>query len=240
MTIASALRLSAVALAVAGVIEPSWTVSRSAPVPVDVRPAQDGSNATSLAAVQRVRERLAGSLGDRVSLDAHAEPAAVVIVGRSISPSDLPADRVSVSTVALTDPATSVRIVAAPNPPAVPVGWTTSVTATVEARGMRGTTSRIALEQAGADIVGLDHRWTSDVERFDARYRPASEGCWRAALPPRRVNGRGSPTSEPSWAAAFCDSEGGSCSTCRRSTPGGRSCRHAPSFDALSRFAVSD
>jgi hypothetical protein len=216
MTIASALRVSAVALVVAGVIEPSWTVSRSAPVPVEVRPAQEGSNAMSLAAVQRVRERLAGSLGDHVSLDAHAEPAAVVIVGRSISASELPADRVSVSTVALTDPATSVRIVAVPNPPAVPVGWTTPVTATIEARGMRGTTSRIALEQAGAEIVGLDHRWTSDVERFDARlpYTPASEGpslvTLRAASARAdlRVTGTGRLKilvyePRPSWAAAF-------------------------------------
>jgi hypothetical protein len=217
VTASGVLRAAAVTMIVAGVIDPAWTVIGSAPVPIEVRAARNPAAPETLAAVQRVRGRLAAALGERVSTDATTTPAAVVVVGRSISPRQLPNDAGVVSSVATAEPPTGVRIVAATSPPPVPVGWTATIAATVEARGLEGTTSRISLEQGGAEIVGVDHRWTAGVERFEARlpYTPVVEGSslltMRAdsARVDLRIAGSGRRLKvlmhelRPSWAVAF-------------------------------------
>jgi hypothetical protein len=220
ITVSGVFRAAAVTMIVAGVIDPAWTVTGSAPVPVEVRAARNPAGPEALAAVQRVRGRLAAAFGERVSTDVTTKPAAIVIVGRSISLRQLPRrnnDVGVVSSVAPADPPSSVRIVSAASPPPVPVGWTATIAATVEARGLEGTTSRISLEQSGAEIVGVDHRWTADVERFEARlpYTPVVEGSSLLTMRADstrvdlRIAGSGRRLKvlmhelRPSWAVAF-------------------------------------
>ena len=157
MTSTTLLRSAAIATGLVGLIDPSWTARRPAPVPVEVkapaelqRPAGD------------VRRTLENLLGDRITFDSGAEPAAVVLVGRMGSVSSIDRDGVSISTVSLASPAPNVRVVAAEDPDPVRVGWTATVTGVVEGTGMAGKTSRIVLEQRGVEIAHVEHQWKAE------------------------------------------------------------------------------
>ncbi len=126
-----------------------------------------------------VRRRLARSLGDAVTFDSEAEPAAVVVVGGMPPPSALSRAGVPVSTVSIARPAApNVRIVAADEPDPGRVGWSASFHGVIEASGLAGQSSRIVLEERGTELAHVEHRWTSDTERFDAtlRYTPPASG----------------------------------------------------------------
>jgi hypothetical protein len=221
MTVAIALRTTAVALVVAGVVDPSWRVRRQTPVPVDLLVNREGQTSADV-----IRQRLTRDLDQHVEFNGAAAPKAVVVVGASVSADALPAEDVPVSTVAIERPTPAVTILAASDPGRVPVGLTTTLRATLRARGLKGTTSRIALEQDGVELTAVDHPWTADDERFDARlpYSPAVEGSsrvtWRVHSkdarpdhPPAtadvRVAGTGqrlkvlSHEPRPSWAVTF-------------------------------------
>ena len=112
-----------------------------------------------------VRKRLLDELASDVSIDSSADPAAVILVG-GVGPMRTVPDGVPVSTVALSEtPVPDLRIVAAPDPSPVPVGWAATFTATVEGRGLAGKTSRLVLEDRGAELVHVDMKWSSDEER---------------------------------------------------------------------------
>ncbi len=74
MTITAVLRSAAIATALVGLVDPSWTIRRSAPVAVELI-------SPVTAAGDEVRHRLARSLGDAVTFDSEAEPTALVVVG---------------------------------------------------------------------------------------------------------------------------------------------------------------
>ena len=173
MTATTLLRGAAVATGLVGLIDPSWTSRRPAPVPVEVVAPKDLQRAAG-----DVRRILENRLGDRIAIDSDVEPAAVVIVGRTGSMTSLDRDGVSISTVSLGSPAPNVRVIAAEDPDPVRVGWTATVGAVVEGVGMAGKTSRIVLEQRGVEIAHTEHRWKENVERFDGRfhYTPPSSG----------------------------------------------------------------
>lgn len=174
------LRSAALTTAVFGLLDPSWTERRGAPVPVDFRAAPDLSTTTD-----EVRQRLESSLSGDVTFDSHADPMAVVLVGVTRSVAKFLRDEVPVSTVSFADPpAPNVRIVSADEPDAVRAGWAATFNAVVEARGLAGQTSRIVLEARGAELAHLEHRWTRDSERLDAalRYTPPAIGTSRVTL----------------------------------------------------------
>ena len=170
-------RFAAIALIVAGAVDPSWTVRREAPVPVDLRSASEA-----------VRKRLSDALGDRVAFDSTSPPREIVLAAAATSARLLPVEDIEdvpVSTIALTSPhASRIRIIHTNEPAPVPVGWSTTIKATIEAAGVRGATSRVVLEQAGAEIAAVDHVWTRDEERFEAAfpYTPALEGSTRLTV----------------------------------------------------------
>ena len=91
----------------------------------------------------------------------------------------VPRDDVPISTVSLPPPpAPNARIVTAEDPEAVRVGWTATFKAVVEGRGLADRTSRIVLEERGAEIASLEHKWSGESERFEAvlRYTPPASG----------------------------------------------------------------
>jgi hypothetical protein len=189
MTITAILRGVAVTLAVLGVIDPSFTSRRLTPVPVEIRDAAVTSHRLTPVSgngmVGEVRQRLERTLGDRVTFNSAADPAALVLVGSLVTASALPIENIPISTVAPpSSSAPSVRILSATSPAPVPLGWTATFAATIEAAGLRGTTSRIVLRQGEAELAHVEHAWTSDRERFDARlaYAPPIEGSSRVTL----------------------------------------------------------
>ena len=179
MTSTTLLRSAAVATGLVGLIDPSWTARRPAPVPVEVKAPADLQRAAG-----DVRRSLENQLGDRITFDSDAQPAAVVLVGRTGSMTSLDRDGVSISTVSLGSPAPNVRVIAAEDPDPVRVGWTATVGAVVEGVGMAGKASRIVLEQRGVEIAREEHRWKENAERFDARlhYTPPSSGTSTVTL----------------------------------------------------------
>jgi hypothetical protein len=181
MTITVHLRVVALTLAVVGLLDPSWAVRRKTPVSVDIQ-AASASERTRL--VGDVEQRLERSLEDRVAFNAASDPAALVLVGSRVGPRALPNGNIPIATVAPASSSPSVRIVSARSPAPVPLGWTATFEATIEATGRRGTTSRIVWQQGETELAHVEHAWTSDRERFDARlaYVPPVEGSARVRL----------------------------------------------------------
>lgn len=172
MTITAVMRSAAIATAVVGFIDPSWNARRRAPVAVEVIApvTTDGDD---------LRHRLARSLGEEVTFDSEAEPAAVVVVGGDTPRSALSRTGVPVSTVSIARPAPpNVRVVAASEPDPGRVGWSARFHGVIEANGLAGKSSRIVLEEHGTELAHVEHRWTRDSERFDAalRYTPPASG----------------------------------------------------------------
>jgi hypothetical protein len=221
MTVAGALRTLAVVLVVAGVVDPSWTVRQRTPAPVNLLVNRDQQ-----ASADAIRRQLSRDLDQRVEFNGAAAPKAVVVVGTSVSAAALPADDVPVSTVAVQRPTPAVTIVAASGSARVPVGLTTTLNATLRGTGLKGASSRIALERDGVELTAVDHAWTAADERFDVRlpFSPAVEGSskirWRirskdtaAAHAPVAADVRVAGTGQrlkvlaheprPSWAVTF-------------------------------------
>ena len=174
MTVTGWLRGAAIATALVGVVDPSWTARRQAPVSVDVRAAT-----RSVAEADDVRRRLTASLSGEVTLDSDAEPVAVVVVGDAGPMKSMPRGARTISTVAIAPPPVpNVRVVAADDPDPVRVGWAATFHAVIEARGLSGKTSRVVLEERGAELAHVEHQWSRDSERFDAslRYTPPANG----------------------------------------------------------------
>lgn len=221
MTITAVLRGVALTLAVVGVIDPSFTIHRLTPVPVEIRDTPVTIHRLTPDAAGRtadVRQRLERTLGDRVTFNSAAEPAALVLVGADVGTRELPDKNIPIATVAPASAGGNVRIVSATSPAPVPVGWTATFAATIEASGLRGTTSRIVLQQGDAELAQVQHAWTADNEQFEARlsYVPPAEGTSRVTL---RVDQRAAVDlravaigrrlralihePRPSWATAF-------------------------------------
>ena len=214
------LRLLAVTMAIAGVIDPSWATSRQAPVVVAMHGPATASGTMAAAAIQ---ERLSRALAGRVSFAADVEPSARIIVGDA----DVPGDSdVPTSVVTLGASARYVRIVDARSPAPVPVGWLSTVEVSIEAEGMAGTSSSVVLEHDGLELARREHRWSQSPERatISLPFTPPSAGASRVVA---RVLRDGRAPSEdaggadltvtasarrlriltheprPSWAAAF-------------------------------------
>ncbi|MET0216166.1 MAG: hypothetical protein ABW292_24370 [Vicinamibacterales bacterium] len=179
MTSTTLLRSAAVATGLVGLMDPSWTARRAAPVRVEVKAPADLQRAAG-----DVRRNLASQLGNRITFDSDAQPAAVVLVGRTESMRSFDRDGVSISTVSLGSPRPNVRVIATEDPDPVRVGWTATVAAVVEGIGMAGKASRIVLEQRGVEVAHEEHQWKENAERFDARlhYAPPSSGTSTVTL----------------------------------------------------------
>lgn len=189
MTWTTSLRAIVMAMALTGLVDPSWSANRDVPVPVDLHVSEDPASAR---AADAVAQRLRLALEDEVAFNSDREPAAVVLVGKTAFSLSTEQNGAPVSTVALTSRAEpNVRIVSVTRPRPVPPGWKALITATVEARGLAGKTSVIVLEQEGAELARAEHKWASDVERSDITlaYAPPVAGSWRVRVRVPTVEG---------------------------------------------------
>lgn len=162
------LRALALAIAVAGFVDPAVPVQRPSPIDVQVR--SDGSPAAGL-----VRDRLAAELPPHVRLGSMPGSAAVVVIGDRIAPDDL-ATQVPISIVLPGGPP-NVRVEAAGRPPVLVAGQSVSLAATVRGAGVAGRRTTAVLAQAGVELGRVDHDWTGDgpVE-IDMPYVPPAAG----------------------------------------------------------------
>lgn len=155
------LRLIAIAIAIVAAVDPALARWIRVPLPVEVLmpPASDPSFERAV----EVRRQIAATLGDRIDLDGHEEPQALLALGRAVLP-------VSVSTpvFALTlaqAPAVVIQKVSAAA--AIP-GQSSPVMATLQGAGLAGRTTTIALLRDGTQIQAIEHQWKSESETFDA------------------------------------------------------------------------
>lgn len=185
-----ALRIAAVGVAVAGLIDPAVTVRRKAPLAIDVY----HSSAPEAAAL---RDRLMADLGPDAIGGSGRAPASIVLIG--VIPGDLTVPRgVAVSTMSLTSGDRHVRIVDVSQPQEVLPGQVAVVTAVLQGVNAAGTTSAISLEQDGVPVARVEHRWPAASGTFETqlRYAPPAAGVHRLRLVAREAAGAGAGTDD--------------------------------------------
>ena len=156
MNVQVLLRTAAVAMALVGAIDPSWTVQREMPRPIDVHVTRNTSAAPVVAQLARL-------LGTEATFDGLAPAVARVAIGDAIR---TPAGPIPTSFVSLdAGSSPNVRVVSISDPQLGLVGWRTRVSAVVEGRGVAGSTSSIVLEQGGVEMARVPHAWTKGDEQ---------------------------------------------------------------------------
>jgi hypothetical protein len=191
MNVTALLRTAAFATALAGVIDPTWTTRQRAPLAVEIKSSPDAATTAD-----DVRRRLMRSLEGEATFDSDAGPAAIVLVGGLAPPSSLAGGGLPISTVSIPRPSgPNVWVVSADGPDPVRVGWSATVRGVIEARGFAGRTSRIVLEERGAELVHVEHQWTRDLERFDVALRYTPPGAATSTVTLRAVPLDGEATS---------------------------------------------
>jgi hypothetical protein len=175
------LRSVAIAVAVAALIDPAMTATRRVPVAIDVR--TDGSGAADA-----LRSRLIAGLGPDVDAAGTKSPEAIVVVGdRAAVPGA--ADGVPVFFVA-DAPGPNVRILSAGDPQPLIPGQSVAVNVEIEAVGVAGKTSTIALEQAGVELGRVEQRWADGARvRVSIPYVPPSAGLQTVRVIARPIDG---------------------------------------------------
>jgi hypothetical protein len=179
----SALRLAAIVIALAGVIDPAFTLSRPQPLPIDVR--LPASNSPRHAEAAAVRARLFEAVGPGVTPANGAAPGAVILVGGATA-DDVPLD-VPVSAIRLVASRPDVRVVRVDTPRTLLAGQSAVVVAHLEGRGVRGRTTTIALEHEGVAFAEVTHTWSEDEGRAAVRVEFAPP---RAGVFPLRLTAR--------------------------------------------------
>jgi len=168
MTVAGILRGAAVGIAITAFADPACTRQVEVPLAILVRSGSGGAPDQALA--DRIRQRLASALPDRVDVDSPEVPDAIVVTGDIADVETLPAD-IPVSIVTQADgSAPNVRVAGLSSAPVIIAGWTVTILATVTASRAADETSVIVLEHNGIELDRVEHRWTADSEEFEARF----------------------------------------------------------------------
>lgn len=176
-----ALRTAAILIALAAILDPGFAVRRPQPPQIDVR--TDAATAPDAEAV-RIRQRILDMAGSTAA-DSLAEPSAVVLVAPSLAALDDLPGGVPVSIVAPAPPAGDViRIVRVTPPPVVLPGQTAVLIVEVEASGLDGQTSIVALEQHGMELARASVQWMRGKNRQVAAlaYAPPGAGVHRVRI----------------------------------------------------------
>jgi hypothetical protein len=174
-----ALRLAAVAIAIAGVIDPVLTGRIRAPLAIELRiPSPSDPDSARGAAL---RDQLVASLGDQVVTDGTSAPHAVIVIG-SAPLSGAPS--APVFALPLPPGPHSTTILDVRSPRRTAPGQTAPVTASIRGRGLAGRTTSVALELSGSILSTVEHAWTREDERFEARlsFAPPAAGVHRVRV----------------------------------------------------------
>lgn len=157
------LRVAAITIALAGLVDPAIARRRPVPLPVDVLMPRGSDPDHRRAAA--VREGLTSRLHGRLTFDGPEAPQVLVAIGPAILPDSLD---VPVFTIPLaTTGAVSITGLRAPG--ALP-GQVVPVVATLRAVGVAGQTTSLALERGGTVVETLEHVWTSNDEVLETRF----------------------------------------------------------------------
>jgi hypothetical protein len=171
-------RTIALAIAVAGVIDPAVTVSgasRARVALVTLRSAPPAAN--------EVRARLVRELSASYEVVPHltSDAAAAIVIGdrypdglnwpgvadRGANPG-VP-EALPIATVTTTQAVRSgARIVRVDSPVDIPPGTAIHLDVEIDARGVAGTTTDVIASLAGLETARASHRWTQDQERWHA------------------------------------------------------------------------
>ena len=170
-SIRAMLRVAAIAIAIAAVIDPSITVfgaSRPRIAVIELAPAS--------AVGRSVRDRLTRDLSASYEIvPALASDAAAAIAIGDRYPAELNGintdvpEALLVATVTVPEAlAPGVRIVRVISPPEAPPGTVIHLDVELEGRGASGRTTEITASLAGLESSRASHRWTADIERWHA------------------------------------------------------------------------
>jgi hypothetical protein len=152
------LRSLAVLIAVSGVIDPAFAISRRQPVRIEL---VGGSRAVA----SSVRDRLTQALGGEMVLAGSDAPDAVVVAAPPPAAMALPVG-VPVSVVMPAPPdVQNVRLLAAASPDSVFAGQDAVITAHFEGVRVNGQATTIELQRDGVTVAAVTHRWTRDREQ---------------------------------------------------------------------------
>jgi hypothetical protein len=188
--IGRALRWTAIAIAVLGLVDPPLTLDGRTRPSLSVI-VQDGSSMELPAGIGRGSRRTAAeqvfaTLRDdlrdeyEVVRGFDSSSSCLVVVGDRY-PEELLPEGARISTVTVSAPLTPhVRIAAVDAPRAVPPGTTVPLDVTVEATGVRGATGTLIVRDLGAEVARASHQWPAD--RPGEGPRSDLEDTWTAHL----------------------------------------------------------
>jgi hypothetical protein len=169
------LRILAVFVAVGCVVDPAIRVMRTEPLKVRVFAPADDPDAVS--AASRLRTALSG----RADLADAGTGAATVVIGNRPIAVAIPGSG-PVSVVSLEEPP-SAAIVEAPHAVTLIPGSAVDIPVTVQAFGLSGQRSVVALEQDGVELTRVEHLWTSESRAtISLQYIAASPGARRLTV----------------------------------------------------------
>lgn len=172
-----ALRGLAVVIAVAAILDPALQVERPQPIAVDLRVLDMDPRA------EDVRRLVSDRLGDVIDLSGRRPPSHVVWIGNAIGDERRP-QNTPVSVVLLPAPAPNVAVASVRQPSRAPIRQAVSIEAIYEASGVAGHTSVLFLRSDTVEVATVEHRWTSENDRFATRFRyvPPSAGVHRLVV----------------------------------------------------------
>ena len=171
------LRGAAIAIAVAGVVDPAIARRAAAPRAVDILMPRESDPDHGYAV--RVRERVAAALDGRAVLDGGHAPDALIAIGPAVPP-DVPG--VPLFTVPLV--ATPSLSIHRAHAPAGLHGQSAPVAVTLRGIGLAGRTTSVVLSRSGTAVDRITHHWKADDERFETRlgFVPAAPGLHRVRV----------------------------------------------------------
>lgn len=155
-----ALRIGALAIAVAGLIDP--VIARRVAQPVSITFQLPRSSDPGYERLVELRARIQAMLDESIVVDGPMEPAAIVAIGnaepgRSAAPVFVLAPDVV--------PAVSIEGVSVPR--SLVTGQAATVRTVLRATKLSGQKSTAVLELEGVQLGSVEHEWTSDDERFE-------------------------------------------------------------------------
>lgn len=173
------LRLLALAIAVAGIVDPA--IPFRATLPLSVVVAMPAPSHPDADRARALRDRLIADAGDGVAFGSGAAPDAAVAIGAAEIPAD--AD-VPVYVMPVGPADRSITITAMALPDRTVVGQTVDVASAVHGRGLAGERTVFALELQGAVVAKAEHQWTGADARHELRlsFVPPSAGLHRVRL----------------------------------------------------------
>jgi len=170
-----ALRLAALLIAVAAIVDPVFALRRQTPLPLEV--VLPPTAEPTFAAASGLRDAVLAALGDTITVGRGETPQAMIAVG------DAKFTRVPEVPVFVVPIGSAPRIQAM-SAPAVSAWWGQQpmVSATFRATGMKGrtTTFTLALSE-GATLAAIPHVWKTEDETFVASFAfaPSAPGVTR-------------------------------------------------------------